>query len=73
MEKICEGADTSAISRRLRMIERHHRTIDLGGASGFLPNTLFILLVLPSWIILPFALAFAFALTITASTFKKYL
>ena len=27
----------------------------------------------PSWIILPFALAFAFALTITASTFKKYL
>mgnify|MGYP003382961150 FL=1 len=27
----------------------------------------------PSWIILPFALAFAFAVTITASTFKKYL
>ena len=26
-----------------------------------------------SWIILPFALAFAFAVTITASTFKKYL
>ena len=27
----------------------------------------------PSWIILPFALAFASAVTITASTFKKYL
>lgn len=27
----------------------------------------------PSWIILPFALAFGFAITITASTFKKYL
>lgn len=27
----------------------------------------------PSWIILPFALAFSFAVTITASTFKKYL
>ncbi|MBR9910318.1 MAG: TIGR03747 family integrating conjugative element membrane protein [Gammaproteobacteria bacterium] len=27
----------------------------------------------PSWIILPFALAFAFAVTITVSTFKKYL
>jgi integrating conjugative element membrane protein (TIGR03747 family) len=27
----------------------------------------------PSWIILPFALAFALAVTITASTFKKYL
>ena len=27
----------------------------------------------PSWIILPFALAFAFAVTVTASTFKKYL
>ncbi|WP_116365651.1 TIGR03747 family integrating conjugative element membrane protein [Parahaliea mediterranea] len=27
----------------------------------------------PSWIILPFSLAFAFAVTITASTFKKYL
>ncbi|KAA1192723.1 TIGR03747 family integrating conjugative element membrane protein [Pseudohalioglobus sediminis] len=27
----------------------------------------------PSWIILPFALAFAFAVTITASTFKKYI
>ena len=27
----------------------------------------------PSWIILPFALAFAFAVTITARTFKKYL
>ncbi len=27
----------------------------------------------PSWIILPFALAFAFAVAITASTFKKYL
>ncbi len=27
----------------------------------------------PSWIILPFTLAFAFAVTITASTFKKYL
>jgi|TARA_R110001592_G_scaffold359648_1_gene666549 integrating conjugative element membrane protein (TIGR03747 family) len=27
----------------------------------------------PSWIILPFALAFGFAVTITASTFKKYL
>ena len=46
MEKICEGADTSAISRRLRMIERHHRVKDLGGASGFLPNTPFRLLIL---------------------------
>ena len=27
----------------------------------------------PSWIILPFALAFSFTVTITASTFKKYL
>jgi integrating conjugative element membrane protein (TIGR03747 family) len=27
----------------------------------------------PSWIILPFALVFGFAVTITASTFKKYL
>lgn len=27
----------------------------------------------PSWIILPFALAFALAITVTASTFKKYL
>ena len=27
----------------------------------------------PSWIILPFALAFIFAVTTTASTFKKYL
>lgn len=46
MEKICEGADTSAISRRLRMIGRHHRVKDLGGASGFLPITAFILLIL---------------------------
>jgi len=27
----------------------------------------------PFWIILPFAVAFAFPVTITASTFKKYL
>ena len=27
----------------------------------------------PFWIILPFALAFAFAVTFTASAFKKYL
>jgi hypothetical protein len=39
---------------------------------------LFTLVALPSslhpcWIILPFPLAFAFAVTITASTFRKYL
>lgn len=43
MEKICEGTYTSAISRRLRLIERHHRVKDPG---GFLPNTPFILLIL---------------------------
>ena len=42
MEKICEGTYASAISRRLRMIERHLRVKDLG---GFFPNTPFILLI----------------------------
>ena len=37
MEKICEGADTSAISRRLRMIERHLRVKDLGARVDFFP------------------------------------
>ena len=46
MENICGGTYTSAISRRLRMIELHHRVKDLGGASGFFPSTPFILLIL---------------------------
>ena len=46
MEKIREGADTSAISRRLMTIEHHLRVKGLEGTSGFLLSTPFTLLIL---------------------------